>query len=254
VFTSGFGGAFKQIQIEVQGPEIDRLNQLALQVRDILGQVPGAVDVGLSTRGQKPEVEVQLDRALAGRLGVTMADLATALRPAFAGLHAGDWIDPSGETRKVMVRLDPQARERPADLARLPLSLGPGPDGGAPTTIPLGQVARLRSTVGPAEIDHLDREKTINVQANVQGRSLTEVVRDLNARLARVPLPPGYSIHQGGEARDQAEVFGRVGLALVVALVLMYLILVIQFGSFLDPWPSSSRCRSRSSAWCWRCC
>ncbi len=235
VFTSGFGGAFKQIQIEVQGPEIDRLNQLALQVRDILGQVPGAVDVGLSTRGQKPEVEVQLDRALAGRLGVTMADLATALRPAFAGLHAGDWIDPSGETRKVMVRLDPQARERPADLARLPLSLGPGPDGGAPTTIPLGQVARLRSTVGPAEIDHLDREKTINVQANVQGRSLTEVVRDLNARLARVPLPPGYSIHQGGEARDQAEVFGRVGLALVVALVLMYLILVIQFGSFLDP-------------------
>ncbi|MGC4120759.1 MAG: efflux RND transporter permease subunit [Myxococcales bacterium] len=235
VFTSGFGGAFKQIQIEVQGKEIGRLNALAVQVRDALAQVPGAVDVGLSTRGQKPEIEVLLDRALAGQLGIKMADVAQALRPAFAGVESGYWIDPSGETRKVMVRLAPEARTNPTDLAALPLLLSGGSNGGAPTTLPLGQVARLRSTLGPAQVDHLDREKTINVQANVQGRSLSEVVRDLNVRLAKLPLPPGYSISQGGEARDQAEVFGRVGIALLVALVLMYLILVIQFGSFLDP-------------------
>jgi hydrophobic/amphiphilic exporter-1 (mainly G- bacteria), HAE1 family len=69
----------------------------------------------------------------------------------------------------------------------------------------------------------------------VQGRSLSEVMVDIRTRLATVRLPPGYELGEGGEARDQAEVFGRVFLALGVALLLMYLILVIQFGSFLDP-------------------
>jgi HAE1 family hydrophobic/amphiphilic exporter-1 len=60
-------------------------------------------------------------------------------------------------------------------------------------------------------------------------------MEDIRARVDKVPLPPGYELGEGGEARDQAEVFGRVFLALGVALLLMYLILVIQFGSFLDP-------------------
>ena len=70
----------------------------------------------------------------------------------------------------------------------------------------------------------------------MQGRSLTEVTRDINARLATgCSCRPGYRITQGGEARDQAEVFARIFTALGVAVLLMYLILVVQFGSFLDP-------------------
>jgi HAE1 family hydrophobic/amphiphilic exporter-1 len=107
--------------------------------------------------------------------------------------------------------------------------------GGTPALVPLGQVARIRETVGPAQINHLNRQKVINVQANVQGRSLSEVMKDIRARVDQVRLPPGYVLGEGGEARDQAEVFGRVFLALGVAVLLMYLILVIQFGSFLDP-------------------
>ncbi len=75
----------------------------------------------------------------------------------------------------------------------------------------------------------------VNVQANVQGRSLTEVTRDINATLESLRLPPGYRITQGGEARDQQEVFTRIFTALGAAVLLMYLILVVQFGSFLDP-------------------
>jgi len=234
VFTSGFGGAFKQIQLELRGTDTRTLNLLAEQVMREVEKVPGAVDVGLSTRGQKPELEVELRRGLAGQLGVTVGQLAQSLRPAFAGLDVGDWIDPTGETRDVVVRLAPEARTRPSDLAQLPLVL-PGAPGGPPVVVPLGQVADIRETLGPAQINHLNRDKVINVQANVAGRSLSEVVRDIHARIQEVRLPPGYRISEGGEAADQAEVFTRIFTALIIAVLLMYLILVVQFGSFLDP-------------------
>jgi HAE1 family hydrophobic/amphiphilic exporter-1 len=96
-------------------------------------------------------------------------------------------------------------------------------------------VAEIRETLGPAQINHLNRDKVINVQANVQGRSLSEVVRDIQAHLKSVRLPQGYQISEGGEAADQAEVFTRIFTALIIAVLLMYLILVVQFGSFLDP-------------------
>ncbi|MBZ4420327.1 efflux RND transporter permease subunit [Myxococcus sp. RHSTA-1-4] len=234
VFTSGFGGAFKQIQLELRGPDQRMLTQLAEQVRKEMEAVPGAVDVGLSTRGQKPELEVELNRGLAGQLGVTVGQVAQVLRPAFAGLDVGDWVDPIGETRDVMLRLAPEARDSPSDLAQLPIAVAGG-QGGTPRLVPLGQVADIRQTLGPAQITHLDRERVINIQANTQGRSLTEVMTDIQERVARVQLPAGYTLTTGGESADQAEVFMRVFIALGVAVVLMYLILVIQFGSFLDP-------------------
>jgi HAE1 family hydrophobic/amphiphilic exporter-1 len=233
VFTSGFGGAMKQIQIEMRGEDPAVLTRLATRAAAEVRKVPGAVDVGLSTRGERPELIVDLKRGLAGSLGVTVADVAQSLRPAFAGIDAGDWVDPTGETRDVTVRLAPEARERTVDLERLPLVIDD--TGGKPVTLPLGQVAAIRQGVGPAQINHLNRDPVVNVQANIQGRSLTEVTRDINLRLGRLQLPPGYRITQGGEARDQQEVFTRIFTALGAAVLLMYLILVVQFGSFLDP-------------------
>jgi len=89
--------------------------------------------------------------------------------------------------------------------------------------------------MGPAQIDHLDGDKVVIIQTNVEGKPLNDVVQGINQRLATLHLPPGYAITQGGEARDQNEVFRRIFLALGVAVLLMYLILVVQFGSFLDP-------------------
>ncbi len=234
VFTSGFGGAIKSIQVQMKGTDARVLTTLAQRAADEVRKVPGAVDVGLSTRGQKPELEVQLNRGLAGSLGITVGQVAQSLRPAFAGIDAGDWVDPSGETRDVTVRLAPEYRERVTDLAQLPLVAGTSP-GGAPTTLPLSQVATITQGLGPAQIDHLDRDKVVIVQANVAGQPLTQVTQGIKERLARLQLPPGYAITFGGESRDQAEVFTRIFTALGVAVLLMYLILVVQFGSFLDP-------------------
>ncbi len=236
VFTSGFGGAYKQIQMELRGPDSRVLAEYAEKLRAIARSVRGASDVGLSTRGQKPELEVEVDRGLAGNLGVTVGQVAQSLRIAFAGLHAGDWVDPTGETRKVMVRLDPEARRRAADLRRLPLVAPGGPPGAqAPRVLPLGQVATVREGLGPAQISHMDRQRFIAIQGNAAGRPLSDVVRDIEARLPEVPLPAGYTLRQGGESADFAEVMTRIVTALAIAVLLMYLVLVLQFGSFLDP-------------------
>jgi hydrophobic/amphiphilic exporter-1 (mainly G- bacteria), HAE1 family len=233
ITTGGFGDQ-KQIQLQLQGPDMTTLGKLAEQVLAVVKEVPGAVDVDLSTKGQKPELDVEIDRGLAGALGITVGQVAQALRPAFAGLDAGDWIDPSGETRDVTVRFVPEARTSVQDLQSLPLMIS-GPEG-RQTTVPLGQVARVRPSVGPARIDHLDRDRVIAVQANTYGRPLSEVIADMTRRIEQsVQLPPGYTLRQGGETEDQNEVFGRILTALLIAIMLMYFVLVVQFGSFLDP-------------------
>ncbi|MGH7553562.1 MAG: efflux RND transporter permease subunit, partial [Longimicrobiales bacterium] len=237
VFSSGFGDNQKELAIDIRGPDAAMLTTLAEDVADTLRTVPGAVDVGLSTRGQKPELNVEINRGVAGSLGVTTGQIAFALRPAFAGIDAGDWIDPEGETRDVQVRLAPESRARAADIRQLPLVLPgmPTTPGGGPAVIPLAQVATVETSLGPAQIDHLNREKVVTVGANVQGRSLGEVSNDAFAKINNIELPRGYVITPGGQVEQQQEVFGQIFASLGFALLLMYLILVVQFGSFLDP-------------------
>jgi HAE1 family hydrophobic/amphiphilic exporter-1 len=232
--STGFNPGEKQIQLQVSGPDATVLNRVAQGVATELRQVPGAVDVGLSTKGQKPELDVQLDRGLAGSLGVTVGQVAQALRPAFAGIDVGDWIDPSGETRDVTIRIAPESRTVVADLESLPLLVS-GPNNTS-STIPLGQVAHVTPSIGPARIDHLDRERVINVEANTEGRPLSEVVSGALARVEKaVTFPAGYTLSQGGETRDQQEIFTQMFIAIGIAVMLMYFVLVVQFGSFLEP-------------------
>jgi len=235
VFTSDFGGEQKQIQLQLRGAEAATLTAAAEAIAAEARKADGAVDVELSTKGQKPEVSIEVDRNLAGAIGVTVGQIAQSLRPAFAGIKTGDWVDPSGETREVTVRLVPQARERIDDLRQLPIVLAGTSAGGAPAIVPLGQVARVEQAVGPAQIDHLDGDVVVTVGANTSGRPVSEVLGDIEDRIANVALPPGVTITQGGETEDQAEVFGGIFAALGVAILLMYLILVMQFGSFVDP-------------------
>ena len=233
VFSGGFGGNEKQIQLQLRGPDTRMLGFLAERIAERVRSVSGAVDVGLSTRGRRPDLRVTLDRGLSGDLGITVGQIAEALRPAFAGIDAGDWVDPSGETRDVRVRFAPDVRRRADDVRRLPVLVPTGQ--GVPRTVPLEQVAEVTEGLGPVRIDHLDGDPVVIIGANVQDRSLGEVSADIDRALRSVRLPAGYFITQGGEVEDQREVFTHIFLALGFALLLMYLILVVQFGSFLDP-------------------
>jgi HAE1 family hydrophobic/amphiphilic exporter-1 len=110
-----------------------------------------------------------------------------------------------------------------------------GSTAAGPSIIPLRQVATIRDGTGPAQIRHHGRERLVTVEANVSGRALSDVMRDIDARLATISVPQGYSIGAGGDSEEQREVFGRMLLAIGAALLLLYMILVIQFDSFLEP-------------------
>ena len=232
VFTHEMGGGRKQLMLDIRGDDPVLLAQVADQLSPLISQVPGVVDLGLSTKGQKPEITVDVDRGLAGSLGISVGQVAQALRPAFAGIDAGDWIDPSGETRDVRIRLAPESRQRVNDLRQLPLIVQ-SPTG--MTTIPLGQIATASTGIGPAAIDHLNRDPVITVGWNASGRSTGQIMADVRAAISGVALPNGVVTTEGGDAEQQSEIFLRIFQALGVAALLMYLILAMQFGSFVDP-------------------
>ena len=233
--AGGFAGNQKQLQLQLQGPNANVLARLAEPIADSVRATPGAVDVGLSTRGQKPELTVEVNRALAGALGVSLVQLATSLRYAFAGVDAGTWVDPSGISRTIRVRLVPSARQNAADLGSLPIPVASPQSASGTAFVQMRQVATITPSIGPAQIDHFQRQRVVTIGANVIGASVGNVARDVMRRVNAVPLPPGYHITQGGQVANQNEVFVSMVSAIGVAVMLMYLILVVQFGSFLDP-------------------
>ncbi|HEX9952077.1 MAG TPA: efflux RND transporter permease subunit [Rubricoccaceae bacterium] len=230
--STGFD-ASKQIQLQLRGTDSEQLAVAADALLARVREVPGTADVGLSTRGRRPEVGVDLDRDAALQRGVSVADVAFSLRPAFAGIDAGDWVDPDGETRDVTVRYGPEFRESAEALQSLPLRVQTA---AGPTTISLSEVATARAGLGPAVIQHLDGDPVVSVESNVaQGYDLNGVLAGINATIAESPLPAGVELDQGGQAEDQNEVFTSLITALLSGILLMYLILVLQFNSFLDP-------------------
>jgi HAE1 family hydrophobic/amphiphilic exporter-1 len=101
--------------------------------------------------------------------------------------------------------------------------------------MPLGQVATIKQGIGPAIIDHWDRDLVVTVEANTSGRATGDVTADVEKAVAKLTLPPGVRFGLAGDSQAQNEVFAQIGTALFIAVGLMYLVLVLQFGSFLDP-------------------
>lgn len=223
-------GGGKPVQIQFSGPDARKLLSIANEFMDKLRKVEGAVDVGLSEQEPKDELQIEMDRGLANTLGISVNDAAQALRVAFAGVEVGDWVDPTGETRDVSVRLQPGDRVNLENIERLPISVT-----GSDKMVPLEQIAKITMGKGPSQIQHYDGKRMIAVSANVQGRSAGEVTADALKIAKAMSFPSGYALELGGAARSQKELFSEMGIALVMGIGLMYLILVMQFGSFTAP-------------------
>lgn len=223
-------GARKPIQIEFTGPDSRKLLEIANAYMEKLRQVPGAVDVGLSEQDPKNELQIELNRGLANSMGISVNDAAQALRVAFAGVEVGDWVDPTGESRDVAVRLHPDDRVSAENIERLPISVT-----GTSEMVPLDQIATISMGKGPSGIEHKNGKRSIAVSANAQGRSNGEVTADAMKLAKSFDFPPGYGLELGGQGQDQQELMTQMVIALLSGIGLMYLILVIQFGSFTAP-------------------
>jgi len=223
-------GARKPVQIRFSGPDSRKLTEIATDFMGQLSKVPGAVDVGLSEQDPKDELQIELDRGLANSLGISVNDAAQALRVAFAGVEIGDWVDPTGEARDVAVRLHPDDRISAENIERLPIAVA-----GSDKMVPLEQIAKITMGKGPAKIQHTDGKRMIEVSANAQGKSSGEVTTEALKLAKAMNYPAGFGIELGGAARSQKELFTEMTIALVSGIGLMYLILVMQFGSFTAP-------------------
>ncbi|HEU5436956.1 MAG TPA: efflux RND transporter permease subunit, partial [Telluria sp.] len=230
VVIDDMNGGGKPVQIEFTGPDSRKLMELTSMYMEKLRQVPGAVDVGLSQQDPKNELQIELDRGLASSMGISINDAAQSLRVAFAGIEVGDWVDPTGETRDVAVRLHPDDRVSTENIERLPIAVS-----GTGMMVPLEQIAKITMGKGPSGIRHKDGKRMITVSANAQGRSSGEVTADAMKLARSMDFPPGYGLALGGSGQDQQELVTAMAIALVSGIGLMYLILVMQFGSFTAP-------------------
>ena len=223
-------GGRKPIQIDFTGTESRKLMEITQAYMEKLRLVPGAIDVGLSEQDPKNELQIEMNRGLANSMGISVNDAAQALRVAFAGVEVGDWVDPTGETRDVAVRLHPDDRVKAENIERLPIAVT-----GTNLMVPLDQIAKITMGKGPSGIEHTNGKRTITVSANAQGRSNGEVTADAMKLAKEFDYPPGYGLALSGSGQDQKELFSEMLIALLSGIGLMYLILVMQFGSFTAP-------------------
>ncbi|MCW2246553.1 HAE1 family hydrophobic/amphiphilic exporter-1 [Azospirillum fermentarium] len=235
VVIPGVGGSQKQIQVSLQGRDLRELDRLSTRIMEAMRAIPGMVDVDSTLKAAKPTLSVRPNRDMASDVGISTEQLATALRPLFAGEQVSTWKAPDGESYDVLVRLPAEDRVGRADLDRIYLTTSHKDAAGSPVVVPLSQVSDVQVSLGASQINRRDLQREVNLTANVQGRAAGDAGRELQAALAKLDLPPGYRVVFGGSTKDIAETSGYAAQALLLAVILIYLILASQFGSFLQP-------------------
>jgi len=222
------GGGGAPVDILLKGDSLPLLKQLADQVKSIVAQVEGTREVATSFDRAWPELQVRVDREQAAALGIQSAAVNNTLRTALSGQVVTRL---RGDGQEVDVRLQVPAglRENIADLQSLEVFSPTG------LRVPLGEVAEFSQALGAVSIARNDQVRSANVTAQLSGRSLGPVVADINRELALLSLPSGYSVEFVGEQQQMAESFASLGMALVLAILLVYMIMAAQFESLLHP-------------------
>ena len=227
-------GGNKPIELSLQGPDLDELGRLTRVVLDRIRDIPGLVDLDSSLKPDKPVIDVQVDRAAASDLGLGVNTIGNGLRTLINGQTVGNWRAPDDQTYDVNVRLAPEARSSPQDLARLPFTTGTNPDG-SPRIVRLEQVAQVIETTGANQINRRNLAREVSINANTFARSTGEISADIRTAMAGIAFPPGYSYEFGGSTKNMQESFGYAISALIMGVVFIYMILASQFKSFLQP-------------------
>ncbi|MES3012910.1 MAG: efflux RND transporter permease subunit, partial [Pseudomonadota bacterium] len=231
--TTDLGGG-KSLQFSVQGPDLAELERLSRTITPQLQAIRGLVDLDSTLKPDKPTVAIDVKRDAASDVGLNVNMLATSLRTMIAGTTVGNWRAPDGENYDVNVRLSPDARVSIADLERTPINVPAGADG-TPRSVRLSQVADIRASTGPNQINRRDLNREINFDASAFGRSAGEVSAAIKAVLDGIAWPPGYRYSFGGSTKNMTESFQYAIGALALAIVFIYMILASQFKSFLQP-------------------
>jgi multidrug efflux pump subunit AcrB len=230
-FTSDLIGGSKAIDIQLAGPDIDELREAASGIKAQLSEYPGVIDISDSFRGGKPEVKLDITSE-AESLGLTLQDLGRQVRQGFFGEEA-QRIQRGRDDIRVMVRYPEQQRRSLGDLESMRIRT---PDGGA---VPFSTVARAEMGRGFATINRVDRQRAVNVTAEVDESTANanEVIADLQATVLPQLMEnyPAVRYTFEGEQRDQMESVDGLFRGFVVAMFAIYAMMAIPFRSYLQP-------------------
>jgi HAE1 family hydrophobic/amphiphilic exporter-1 len=232
--TSMGGSAFSSmqqlpVQIDLKGTNLSHLSKASDNVVQALQGVSGLVDINSNNRPPKPEIQIQIDRERAARLGAGTFQVASLMRSLIDGDLASKYRE--GE-RLIDIRVRATEDLR-FNLDKIREAYLPTMRGGS---ITLDQVAQLKIINGPTQIKRTNRIRRISIAANVlKGRALNEVTGKADAALAAVRFPSDVSYEYSGQVEMTRQMFSSLTLALFLAIIFVYMILASQFGSFAQP-------------------
>ena len=226
-------GAPAPIDVQVVGPS-PKNRDVADGLLDSLRHVPGLADTRIGQLFNRPEIEVHTDRTRAEQLGITQSDVANNLLLSLSGsgqVAPTFWLNPRNGISYPIVAQAPQyLMTSLQDLEGLPVDAPGG-------TQILGGLATVSRAFGPAVISHYDAQPIIDIYGAVQGRDLGAVARDIRARIAdwKDRLPRGTHIIMRGQVETMLQSYAGLGIGLIGAVLLVYLLMVVNFQSWTDP-------------------
>ncbi|MDH2915969.1 MAG: CusA/CzcA family heavy metal efflux RND transporter [Gallionella sp.] len=218
-------GARGDIAIKIFGSDLNTLNDTAEKMVKVLEGIKGSEDVFTVKNSGVQYYRVVIDRLAAGRLGLNVDDIASALRGQIEGRQLGTVIEDARRTPLIM-RGQSDIQQSPALFSALTLPL---PNGQA---IPLSVVARLERADGPVKVDRQDGQRMVVVQSNVRDRDLVGFVDEAKAAVAaNIQLPEGYRLTWGGQFENQQRAAARLAVVVPIALGMIFMLLFATFGS-----------------------
>jgi HAE1 family hydrophobic/amphiphilic exporter-1 len=227
--SSGMGGGGADIQFVINGPDLNQMATFAGRIAAQTAGAQGAVDVDTSLNLGKPELSVMLNRPKAADLGVQVSDIAGALRLLVGGDQVTTYNE-GGEQYEVHLRA--RAEDRTSELGISALTV--------PSTrlgsVPLENLALLKPSEAPTQIDRLQRQRQVSIYASVlTGASQTPIMSAMQQAAAGLGMPVTYQTRFTGQSREMGRAAQNFLTAFLLSLVFMYLILAAQFDSWLHP-------------------
>ncbi len=224
------GGAASPVEIKVFGDDLDRLKQTAESIVEQIADVEGLRDVKHSLSEGKPEYHIAVNREQASRLGLMVSQVANGVQAASLGRVATRYREGDEEV-DIRIRFQESYRDSLDDIRNIPIASP------ANTMVRLDQVAAITRDEGPIMITRENQARQVTVSANIAGRDLGSVVKDIQARIGDIEstLPSGYFLEFGGAYEDMQDAFLIMAGAFALAILLVYMIMASQFESLRHP-------------------
>jgi HAE1 family hydrophobic/amphiphilic exporter-1 len=216
------------IQYFISGNDMDEVMDVASRLLEKMSSVKGVMDPKIFVEGQNPEITVIPDREKMASLGISVTDLGMSLNNAFSGNTDGKFRD--GQYEYAMnIRLDGFDRKSIEDVENFPLPNASG------QTVRLKQFAVVEEHESATILERRNRAPSITVGSMAGGRSTGEIGADIDRIIAGMNLPETILVEHGGELEGQDDAFGTIMTAIVISLLLVYLIMVLLYNSYVYP-------------------